>query len=137
MGAQFFVNAALVALGEEEKVGLAEGGQERIGVAGLNPRAVVQSEEQIVGIDLPGQVGGPFKKARARLLENDARPVFFVDRHNLDGGRARMKSAHDQAGRAAQGVHAQKRVGRTMVDAHKAVGFIFGQDHKVIRHGGR
>ena len=54
---------------------------------------------------------------------------FFVDGNGFDGGRARVKSAHDHARAAAQGVHAQKLVRRTMLDAHEALGFFIGQYH--------
>src|SRR4051812_29110894 len=62
LGAEFVVDASLVALAEEIEIGFAESGQKRVSIAGATDFSLGVRDHQIVGIDALGLVGGPLEE---------------------------------------------------------------------------
>ena len=128
--AQFFVDAALVALSEKKKIRFAKGGEKGIGVARLNLGTAIQGEDQVVGINRFGFLGRSLKKARAHLRKLQARLALLMHRNNFDCDRFGMEHPNHHAAAICQDMHPQKIVRRAMPDFDKAVGFCAGQNHK-------
>ena len=128
--AQLLVNAVLVALAEKIQIRLAQRGQEGIRIAPLRSRAIAPRHDDIVGINLVGLGGDPFEQpGGVDPFQFDGRAGFFVDRHDVNLFGLWGKNPRDDAGAVGQEVHAQKFMGRMMLELNQTVGFCLCQNH--------
>lgn len=113
LGAEFVVNAALVAFAEKVKVGLAERWQKRIGVPGAMDLTGFVRNDEVVGIDASTVLGRALEDvALGNALEFDSRLVLFVDGLDFNFSSVWNKGAGDQAGTVVESVQAQQAMGR-------------------------
>ena len=128
--AEFFVNAAFVALAEEEQIRFAQSWQKRKGIARAAGLALMIGDHQVVGINLAHRFGDGLKDIGFRNpLQFKRRLVFFVDRLNGDFGGIRKQGADDEAGAAAKRMHPEQRVGRLVGQLNEAAQLFARENH--------
>jgi hypothetical protein len=95
LGAQFLVDAVLFAFAEEIKIGLAQGGEEGIGVASARYVSLGVGDDEVVSVNVAVPAEDALEEAGlVDALELEGGPILFEDRLDLDAGGAGDESAH-------------------------------------------
>ena len=128
--AELFINSPFVALVEQEQIGFAQRGPERIGITGAADVAAAVGDHEVVGINRLGQRGDALKHiglGKADQFERGA--VFFQHGLDLDFLGIRHERAHDQSGLIPQRMHAEQRMRRLVGEFNQTAQFIRCQYH--------
>ena len=132
VGAEFFVDAVLVALVEKVEVLVAERGEERIRVKKLADLAAAQRDAELVAENGGLVRDEDLEKAlRREQLHLDGRGGLVTEVHNLAGLGVADEGPHQHALRTAflEGAHAQEIVGAGVAGFKKGGEFDRGDDH--------
>jgi len=127
---EFIVDAALVALAEQEQIVLAEGGGKGVRVAAALRAALGIRDDQLVGVGFRHRRRHALEQARrvqARQREDGL--VRFAQRVRLDFHRLRHQRPHHQAGAVGQRVHSQPLMGGALFGFHQTLEFCLCQKH--------
>src|SRR5437867_2819487 len=130
LGAELVVNAPLVTLAEQVKIGFAEGWEKRIRIANAADAAMIVGDGELVRIYLSDLFGDSFKESSfVQSFQLDGWLILVVDRERFRFRRIGKEGAHDHAGAVSQRVHAQQLVRVGIICLDQALQFSAAQNH--------